>query len=191
MGARTVIAAGLVALASVVVGVAGACARESTARVSHTNASTDGGEARVAPAASGPPLIHPTGLVLGAQPPAVRVSETAAGFRAGPAASRRMRNPWSVDLRLADADPLEDGARVERTKVGDRDVHYHVSVDDDSGSGGPLFTLTAWTACEFRRIVMTAGQQAEPPAKPDWSFAWSILAASRCQPRQAHHGDGP
>lgn len=129
---------------------------------------------------SGPPSVHRGGLVLGAQPPEIRVVETDIGFRVDPVHARRMRNPWSVELRLADV--ASPGAPETRLKMlGDREAHYRAVMDDGGGSGGPLHTLTAWVACGPKRIVMVATQQAEPPGTPDWSFAWALLEASYCQ----------
>jgi len=77
------------------------------------------------------------------------------------------------------------GSDVERKRIGDRDARYRLKVDEEeTGSGGPLHTLVAWIACGPSRIVMTATQQAEAPAQPDWSAAWAILGAGRCEPRR-------
>jgi hypothetical protein len=128
-------------------------------------------------------LVHPTGLILAPQPPQYVVRETQTGFRVEPANAHRLRNPWSVQLRLADVDAL-NGSDLERKKLGEREVHYRVNGDEAAGSGGPLHTLNASTACGSRHIVMTATQQAEPPERPDWSTAWAILGASRCELRR-------
>jgi hypothetical protein len=124
-------------------------------------------------------------LVIGPQPSVYAVRETAAGFRVEPVNARHLRSPWSVQLRLADTDPPNASA-FDRKKLGDRDVRYQVTVDDEAGSGGALQKLTAVTApptaCGSNRIVMTATQQVERPTRPDWSAAWTILAATRCVP---------
>lgn len=143
---------------------------------------TDAEQSPPAPIISGPPSVHHTGLTLDAQPPRIRVRETAVGFRVEPAEARRMRNPWSVELRLSGDDPLA-GAAIETRKVGDREAHFRVTVDEEAGSGGPLHTLVASMSCGSRHIVLTARQQAEHPGRPDWSAAWAILGAARCQVR--------
>jgi hypothetical protein len=172
--------AALVALGGAVGLGAGACSRLRPAEQSRTEAEPG----PPAPVVSGPPLVHPTGLVLGPQPPARRVRETQTGFHIEPADARRLRNPWSVELRLSDSDPL-NGSDLETRKLGERAARYRVSTDDkDTGSGGPMHTLVAWIPCGAFRIVMTATQQAEPPAQPDWSPAWAILGAGRCEPRR-------
>jgi len=141
---------------------------------------TEAGQSLLVPIVNGPPLVHPTGLVIRPQPPAYRVHETETGFRIEPANALRLRNPWSIQLRLAEMEPLSV-SHFKVKKVGDRDAHYRLDVDENIGSGGPLHTLTAWIACGSRRIVMTATQQAEYPERPDWSVAWAILAVSSCK----------
>jgi hypothetical protein len=135
----------------------------------------------IARAPAGHPLVHRTGLVLAPQPSAFNVSETPAGYRIEPVDARRMRSPWSIQVGLSDVQPAASVAG-QRRKVGEREAHYRVTVLGDSGSGGPLHTLTAWLPCKDRGIVMTASQQVEPPAKPDWSTAWAVLASSQCGP---------
>ena len=167
----TTVAVALVAL------LGAACSRPQTllAERSRTEAGT------AAPVPVGPPVVHATGLVFDSQPTAFKVSDTAAGFRIEPADARRLRNPWSIELRLADAEPAASAVDKSK-KLGERDARYHVSVDEEAGSGGPVHALTAWLTCGDRRIVMTATQQVGPPAQPDWSTAWAVLQASRCTP---------
>jgi hypothetical protein len=128
-----------------------------------------------------PPLVHPSGLTVVVPRGDYGAHPTATGFRIEPAAAAHQRSPWSVDLRLA-ADPLA-GKTVETRNLDGRETRYHVEIDDTAGSGGPLHTLTATASCGSRTIVLTATQQAEPPARPDWSPAWSILAGTSCTPR--------
>ena len=140
------------------------------------------------PPPTGQPRVHPTGLVLAPQPPSYAVRESTAGFMVEPANARSLRSPWQVDLRLAQKDPFDGAGALRRMKVGDRDARYRVAVDEGGGSGGPMHTLTASMAAlacgPFTHIVVIASQQVEPPASPDWSAAWSVLAASRCEPRR-------
>lgn len=132
-----------------------------------------------APAQTGPALVHGSGLLLWPQPAAVVVRETPAGFRADPANARRLRNPWSAEVRIEAADPVSRSGATPR-RVGAHPTHYTLSVDEEAGSGGPLHTLTASAACEGRYIVLQASQQVEPPATPDWAPAWMLLASSGC-----------
>jgi len=170
--ARTTAFASIVALFAM---ADGACSRSQPPPVEHSR--TEAGAS--SPEPNGPPRVHANGLLLDPQPTAFTVKETAAGFRIGPADARRMRSPWSIEVGLADANPA-GAAGDQSKKLGERDARYHVTVDEEAGSGGPLNTLTAWLACGERRIIMTATQQVEPPAKPDWSIAWAVLQASRC-----------
>lgn len=152
-----------------------ACSRPQTLPANHSP--SEAGAATPVP--PGPPMVHPTGLLLDAQPAALMVKETAAGFRIEPADARRIRGPWSIQVGLTDAEPTASPGEASR-RLGERDARYRVNVDEEAGSGGPLHTLTARLACGDRWIVMTATQQLEPPAKPDWSIAWAALHASRC-----------
>jgi|GEM_PF-6048612 len=158
-----------------VVLVSAACSRPQTLPAAHSR--SEAGAA--APVPAGPPMVHASGLVLDQQPAAFVVKETAAGFRIDPADARRMRSPWSIQLGLADADPAAGPGDASK-KLGEREARYRVTVDEEAGSGGPLHTLTARLACGDRWIVMTATQQLEPPAKPDWSIAWTAMQGSRC-----------
>lgn len=168
--------AGLLALVG-----AAACSRAQVVPPEHSKVAL--APAVAAPAPSGPPLVHATGLVLDSQPAIYRVSKTDAGFRIEPTDAWRMRSPWSIQLQLANAEPGKT-AVDESKRLGDRDARFHVTIDEEAGSGGPLHTLTAWLACGQRRIVLTAAQQVELPAKPDWSVAWTILQTSRCAPKR-------
>jgi hypothetical protein len=155
--------------------VGAACSRPQTLAAQHSR--SEAGAA--APVPAGPPMVHASGLVLDPQPAAFIVKETAAGFRIEPGDARRMRSPWSIQLGLADADPAA-GPGNASMKLGEREARYRVTVDEEAGSGGPLHVLTARLACGDRWIVMTATQQLEPPAKPDWSIAWTAMQTSRC-----------
>jgi len=155
--------------------VGAACSRPQTLPAEHSR--SEAGAA--APVPAGPPMVHATGLILDAQPAAFVVKETAAGFQIEPADARRMRSPWSIQVGLADAEPATSPGEQGK-KLCERAARYRVTVDEEAGSGGPLHTLTARLACGDRWIVMTATQQAEPPAKPDWTTAWAIAQASRC-----------
>ena len=155
--------------------VGAACSRPQTLPAEHSR--SEAGAA--GPVSTGPPMVHATGLILDAQPAAFVVKETASGFHIEPADARRMRSPWSIQLGLTDAEPVTSPGELSK-KLGERDARYRVTVDEEAGSGGPLHTLTARLACGDRWIVMMATQQAEPPAKPDWTTAWAIVQASRC-----------
>jgi hypothetical protein len=150
------------------------------AAVSLHFAEQSGTEAVLMPIVNGPSLVHPTGLIIRPLPPAYTVHETETGFRIEPADALDLRNPLFIQLWLAEMEPLSV-SHFKVKKVGDRDAHYRLDVDENMGSGGPLHTLTAWIACGSRRIVMTASQQAKSPERPDWSVAWAILAVSSCK----------
>lgn len=132
-----------------------------------------------APAPTGQAQVHGSGLTLLPQSAAVVVRETPAGFRADPENARRVRSPWSAELRLEATDPVAQAGSKPR-RVGAHQTHYTLSIDEEAGSGGPLHTLTASAACESRYIVLQASQQVEPPASPDWTPAWTLLASSGC-----------
>lgn len=179
---RALAVAGMVALVAAggALGLAG-CSGSDQPSAEKTSA--EAGQALAPPAASGPTQFHATGLSLAPQPPAYAVRETPEGFTVEPANARHLRTPWSVSLRLAQEDPAA-GGDSEVKKLDEREARYRLTVDDEGGSGGPLHTLTAWTACGTSRIVMTATQQWEGPGAPDWSSAWGILAASNCEARR-------
>src|SRR5215471_3968101 len=79
------------------------------AAVSLHFAEQSGTEARqslLVPIVDGPSLVHPTGLVIPPLAPASGVHETETGFRIEPANALPMRNPWSMQLRLAEMGPV-------------------------------------------------------------------------------------
>jgi hypothetical protein len=132
-----------------------------------------------APLKTGPAEVHASGLTLLPQPETFRVQSREWGFRVDPANARRERNPWSVELRLLATDSLPDAGTTAK-QVGEHSAQYSVQIEEQEGSGGALHKLTASARCGAGWLSMTAAQQAEFPARPDWSAAWSLMAASGC-----------
>ena len=127
----------------------GACSRSQPPPVERSR--TEAGA--TSPEPTGPPRVHTNGLLLDPQPAAFTVKETAAGFRIEPADARRMRSPWSIELGLADANPA-GAAGDQSKKLGERDARYHVTADEEAGSGGPLNTWTAWLALRAGDVAL-------------------------------------
>jgi hypothetical protein len=123
---------------------------------------------------------HPSGLILDLPEAAYRVRETTTGFAIEPENANTLRNPWTVDVQLQSGAALDrKGTRTR--KIGDREVHYRIESDENSGSGGTLHILTAWTPCGRSHLVIIQRGQAEYPQDPDFSPVWTILAGSRCR----------
>lgn len=182
MSAKGWLGVGLLAL-GVTLGTAGCgtCSRTAASESADASTAAEPEPSIAIPAKTGPAQVHPSGLTLLPQSAAYNVQSRDFGFRVDPANARSQRTPWSVELRFLSG-PQPAKATSKSKQVGEHAAHFALQVDEEAGSGGALHTLTAWAACGSGELQMRASQQAEPPARPDWSAAWQLLAASGCTP---------
>lgn len=124
------------------------------------------------------PFKHANGLMLALPDGAFRVEESEAGFRIEPPDAASMRNPLEIEVVLRAGEP--PGAWPEAKPLGNVVARYRTEVAA-GGSGGDEHALTAWIPCSTGFVVVHQIQRLEPPEEPDFSPAWTVLGAARCE----------
>ncbi len=124
------------------------------------------------------PFKHANGLTLALSDGAFRVEESAAGLRIEPPDAASMRNPLAIEIVLRVGEP--PGPWPEAKPLGHVVARYRTEVAA-GGSGGDEHALTAWIPCPTGYVVVHQIQQLEPPEKPDFSPAWTVLDAAHCE----------
>ncbi|WP_437947432.1 Tsi3 family protein [Sorangium sp. So ce296] len=127
-------------------------------------------------------VTHPNGLSLSISP-ALVVRERPTGFVVSTPDSASRRVPVAVELSLrAGPSPAStEGPWPESRDVAGRKVFYRIE-ESEGGSGGSSYTLRAWARHGSGHVLVEQIAQAEPPAKPEFSLAWTILEGLRPPP---------
>ena len=118
----------------------------------------------------GADVAHANGL-LAAAPEGWEVQATTSGFVF--AEPGDLRSPGAIRLDLVSEPPDLAGLHRRGWGVwGSERVNYQVR-EDDGGSGGTEYELTAVRALSGRHLVLTATDQSE--GAPGFSAAWATL----------------
>lgn len=118
-------------------------------------------------------IVHPNGLSL-ALPASLSAEQRPEGFRIDAPAARNSRAPLEITVSVHPGAEKPDGAWPSTRSVGGRRFSYRVD-QDEGGSGGDFFLLSAWTPFPGGYVLVRQEAQAEPPATPDFAQAWSVM----------------
>lgn len=122
---------------------------------------------------------HANGLMLTLPDGTFRVQESETGFHIEPPDAASIRNPFEIAIVLR-AGESPSGEWPETRHLGKVAARYRTEVVA-GGSGGDEHALTAWIPCPAGYVVVRQTQQLEPPEKPDFGPAWTVLGAVRCE----------
>lgn len=117
-------------------------------------------------------ISHHNGLVI-QLPDSLAAIQTPDGFRIQPAQTAELRSPIEMIVSLHQGSAPAGDWPDKRTLAG-KLVRFRLD-KSEGGSGGEMFTLTAWEAYSGGYILFRYSEQSEAVGTPDLAPAWNLM----------------
>ena len=124
-------------------------------------------------------LEHPNGLSVQFDSAAMTAIQTERGFEFAPADAAERRAPWSAELAL-ESGSEPPGTWPSQRNLNGRSARFRVDVRP-GGSGGNLFTLSAWVACAPAHLTLRLEAQGESQPDAEFEQGWALLSSAACR----------